>query len=352
MSTASLRPSPQEFAQTHAWLCEQQVEAGLSALLASLQSRDARNSGASCRAVAAWFRAMCTAPGAQMLTAAAMKQHVRVIWSLLRATAGGEFAAQNVAPRLLRIIDEESGKRAGAGSGNSGVSDTSAVGARTDTPADAETAALCAINEVRESCAVALASLAHPSSKAVTATSLSTLTFASVREGVVDALDELLDDLELSVTTVSASAPDVFAHGDVVLVAGCDAGVREIILGAAKRRRLGEVIICEASAGSAVAPPAGATPVLPGHALALELTSRAKPLSVTLIPDATAGAVMHRVNKVLVAARAIAADGSVLADAPALLLTLAAAGAAGAPRVPVICIANALSVREAAVDTA
>jgi translation initiation factor 2B subunit (eIF-2B alpha/beta/delta family) len=176
------------------------------------------------------------------------------------------------------------------------------------------------------------------------------MAFAAIRGGVLDALNELHDELDSASATLCASASDLLSHGDVVLVAGYDAAVRDFLLAAAKRRRIAEVIVCEAAdaaplpAPSTSAPGAGSSagapaPIFPGQALALELTGRAKPLPVTVIPDADAAAVIHRVHKVVLGARGVTADGAVAADAPAFLLALAAGGA-----VPVIVLANALRV--------
>jgi translation initiation factor 2B subunit (eIF-2B alpha/beta/delta family) len=278
--------------------------------------------------VTAWFRGLCAGSGADAsLTVESFAAQVRALRDLLRATGGGDFAAQCVAPRLLRVLAEEAAKAAAASAPRSA-------------PAPAAASAASAVCEVRAACAAALAAwpAAAPAPAAAHA-GAQQQAFAAVRSGVVDALDELASDLEFSPAALAAAAPDVFAHGDVVLVAGYDARVRDVLLAAHARRRLGEVLICEAAACAALVPAPGATPVLAGHALALELTSRAKPLSVTLIADAAASAVMHRVTKVLIGARAVAADGAVLADAPALLLALAAA-----QRVPVLVLANALAV--------
>lgn len=172
--------------------------------------------------------------------------------------------------------------------------------------------------------------------------------FSAIRGGVLDAVNELLDELDTSSVTLAGAAGDVLGHGDVIMTAGYDAAVRDFILAAMKAKRVGEVIIAEgADAGLLPPPSTGATvgaPVLPGHALALELTGRAKPVPVTLIPDAAVASVMHRVHKVLIGCRGVTVDGAVAADSPAGLLALAAA-----PRVPVIVVANALRVRHGAV---
>lgn len=170
--------------------------------------------------------------------------------------------------------------------------------------------------------------------------------FSSIRGGVLDAVNELLDELDTSSVTLAGAAGDVLGHGDVIMTAGYDAGVRDFILAAMKAKRIGEVIIAEGGDAALLPPPStGATvgpPVLPGHALALELTARAKPVPVTIIPDAAVATVMHRVHKVVIGARGVTIDGAVAADSPAGLLALAAA-----PRVPVIVVANALRVSHA-----
>jgi translation initiation factor 2B subunit (eIF-2B alpha/beta/delta family) len=174
------------------------------------------------------------------------------------------------------------------------------------------------------------------------------MAFAAIRGGVLDALNELHDELDSASATLCASAADLLSHGDVLLVAGYDAAVRDFLLAAAKRRRIAEIIVCEAADAAPLPAPstsapggsAGApAPIFPGQALALELTGRAKPLPVTVIPDADAAAVAHRVHKIVLGARGVTADGAVAADAPAFLLALAAGGA-----VPVIVLANALRV--------
>lgn len=171
------------------------------------------------------------------------------------------------------------------------------------------------------------------------------LLFSAIRGGALDAVNELLDELDTASTTITANAPDLCNHDDVLLTCGYDAAVRDFILSAAKKKRVAEVFICEASDAATMLPvgnaaATGAAPVFPGHALAMELTSRAKPVPVTVIPDATVASVMHRVSKVLIGARGIAKDGSVAADSPAALLALTAKEG----KKPVVVISNALRV--------
>lgn len=111
-------------------------------------------------------------------------------------------------------------------------------------------------------------------------------------------------------------------HEEVLLLRGYSASVQAFVRGA--QRRKPRVLLAE---GGLVAL---------GHTAAEALASR----HVTVVADAGIAAVAHRAHKVVIGARAVCADGSVVADAGSSLLVAAARAAA----LPVLVVASGIKI--------
>jgi translation initiation factor 2B subunit (eIF-2B alpha/beta/delta family) len=130
------------------------------------------------------------------------------------------------------------------------------------------------------------------------------------KAGVLDALNELIDDLGEMDGNIALRAGDHVHANEVVLTLGACRTVQRFLIEASKKRDF-QVVVAE-----------GACPAS-GHAAAAALARAG--VSTTLIADSAIFAVASRANKVLLGAAALLANGGVLAPSGAHLLALAAA---------------------------
>jgi len=126
---------------------------------------------------------------------------------------------------------------------------------------------------------------------------------------VLEALQELFDELSSAPSHISEQALEHIHAREVILTHGHDQTV-ELFLKAAHKKRSFEVIVAETAPGAE------------GHQMATSLA--AVGIETTLIADAAVFAMMARVNKVIVGAHAVMANGGVIATASCQLLALAA----------------------------
>ncbi|PVF98854.1 nagb/rpia/CoA transferase-like protein [Serendipita vermifera] len=143
----------------------------------------------------------------------------------------------------------------------------------------------------------------------------------SIRPALVSAIEEVLDDLETVYENVSNSAKDHIHSDEIVLTLGMSRTVEAFLKKAALDRKFTALI-------------AEAAPTFSGHEMARSLA--ASGINSILIPDSAIYAVMSRVNKVILGAHAILANGGVFASAGAIL----AAHAAQTHRTPVVFCAG------------
>jgi translation initiation factor eIF-2B subunit beta len=132
----------------------------------------------------------------------------------------------------------------------------------------------------------------------------------SRRDHVIEAINDLIDDLEGTDGHIAAQAPDHVHAAEVILTHGGASRAVAAFLREAARRRAYRLVVAEAA------------PRYDGHALARQLASAGVP--TTLVADSAVYALMARVNKVVVGAHAVLANGGVLAPSGAMAVALAA----------------------------
>eukprot|EP00979_Chaetoceros_neogracilis_P003342 scaffold583_cov279-Chaetoceros_neogracile.AAC.31 len=139
------------------------------------------------------------------------------------------------------------------------------------------------------------------------------------RGAVIEAIKEIMFDLEDLHKNIDDQA---FAHihaGEVILTYSRSKTVESFLKAAAKKRKF-QVIVCEGA------------PHFGGHNMANSLAKAG--IDTTVIHDSAAFAIMARVNKVLLPAHAVLANGGLVAPSGAHMLALAAAHNS----VPLVCL--------------
>ncbi|EPQ31794.1 uncharacterized protein PFL1_01126 [Pseudozyma flocculosa PF-1] len=155
----------------------------------------------------------------------------------------------------------------------------------------------------------------HHKSSSMTATATTTANKKSdmgaywLKPLVVQAIQEMLLELEEADENIAKDARDHIHSGEVILTLGYSKTTEAFFKAAAKDRKF-TVIVAETA------------PLYTGHTLARSLSS-AK-ISTLLIPDSNIFAVMPRVSKVVLGGHAILANGGLLTSPGALPISLAA----------------------------
>lgn len=126
---------------------------------------------------------------------------------------------------------------------------------------------------------------------------------------LIQAIQELIDEIETVDTNISKDARDHIHSGEVILTVGNSSTVRNFLRSAAKHRKFITVV------------PESA-PGFSGHELARSLSAAGLP--VLLVPDSNLYALMPRVSKVLLGARCVLANGGILAAIGAKAVAMAA----------------------------
>ncbi|KZV90682.1 nagb/rpia/CoA transferase-like protein, partial [Exidia glandulosa HHB12029] len=139
---------------------------------------------------------------------------------------------------------------------------------------------------------------------------------------LMDGLREILDELETVYENVSKNAKDHIHSDEIILTVGHSRTIASFLSSAHHSGRNFTVIVPETA------------PSYSGRAMASSLATSG--ISTVLIPDSAVFALLSRVNKVLLGAHAVLADGGMFAPAGALL----AASAARAHSVPVVVCAG------------
>lgn len=164
-----------------------------------------------------------------------------------------------------------------------------------------------------------------------------------MRDDVLNGLREMLDELDQADEQVAGYALEHVAAQDVLLTLGSSRTVHKFLLAAAKRRRFTLLHLEGHPAASAAVHEAVAAGPRDGagdderagdDADARVRALRAAGVTVVLVPDAAAFAVMPRVSKVLLPASALLPDGSFVGIAGVRTVALAAR----AHRVPVLAL--------------
>ncbi|KAF5381036.1 hypothetical protein D9615_004156 [Tricholomella constricta] len=138
---------------------------------------------------------------------------------------------------------------------------------------------------------------------------------------LMEAIQDVLDELETVYDNVSKNAKDHIHSDEIILTLGMSKTVEAFLKSAAHHRKY-TVIVAETA------------PSYGGREMAQSLSSAG--ISTFLVPDSSMFAIMSRVNKVILGAHAIFANGGMFATSGSLI----AATAAQAHRTPVVVCAG------------
>ncbi|EMD38077.1 hypothetical protein CERSUDRAFT_113218 [Gelatoporia subvermispora B] len=142
-----------------------------------------------------------------------------------------------------------------------------------------------------------------------------------IKPVLMEAIQDVLDELETVYDNVSKNARDHIHSDEIILTIGHSKTVEAFLKAAAHNRNF-TVIVAETG------------PSYSGHEMARSLSAAG--ISTFLVPDSSIFAIMSRVNKVLLGAHAILANGGMFAICGSLL----AASAARAHSTPVVVCAG------------
>lgn len=133
---------------------------------------------------------------------------------------------------------------------------------------------------------------------------------ANLRDDVVEALDELLSELETSTENITMQSLEHIHSDEVILTAGHSRTVEKFLKHAGKKRSI-KVIVAEGA------------PHFGGHKMAASLSE--DKIDVDLITDSAVFAIMSRVNKVILGTHSILADGGLQSVAGSHMIAVSAA---------------------------
>ncbi|KAM7323463.1 translation initiation factor eIF2B subunit beta [Alexandromys fortis] len=133
--------------------------------------------------------------------------------------------------------------------------------------------------------------------------------YAPLKSNIVEAINELLVELEGTTENIAAQALEHIHSNEVIMTIGYSRTVEAFLKEAARKRKF-HVIVAECA------------PFCQGHEMAINL-SKAN-IETTVMTDAAIFAVMSRVNKVIIGTKTILANGSLRAVAGTHTLALAA----------------------------
>ncbi|KAM3919936.1 translation initiation factor eIF2B subunit beta [Leptodactylus fuscus] len=133
--------------------------------------------------------------------------------------------------------------------------------------------------------------------------------FPLLKANVIEAVNELLIELEGTTDNIAAQAKEHIHSNEVIMTIGCSRTVQLFLEEAARKRKF-HVIVAECA------------PFCQGHDMAVSLSKAG--IETTVITDAAIFAVMSRVNKVIIGTKTILANGSLRAVSGTHTLALAA----------------------------
>ena len=139
------------------------------------------------------------------------------------------------------------------------------------------------------------------------------------KQEVIDGVNDLIEELKDIDSAIAAHAPEHIHANEVILTFGFSRTVAQFLRRAREKRDF-QAIVAEGA------------PTLQGYAMAAELVAAG--VRTTAIADAAIFAIMSRVNKVVISAHALLADGGVMAPVG----TSVVASAAKRQNVPVVVL--------------
>jgi len=132
---------------------------------------------------------------------------------------------------------------------------------------------------------------------------------SNLRGDIVEAIDELLSELETSIENITTQSLEHIHSDEVILTAGHSRTVEKFLIQAGRKRSI-KVIVAEGA------------PYFQGHKMAAKLSE--DKIDVTLITDSAVFAIMSRVNKVILGTHSILADGGLQSVAGSHMIAVAA----------------------------
>lgn len=143
-----------------------------------------------------------------------------------------------------------------------------------------------------------------------------------LRENVMEAIEEVRGELKDLHKNINDQATQHIHNGEIILTYAYSSTVEWFLKTAAAKKRNFQVIVCEGA------------PHFGGHAMAKSLAEAG--IDTTVIHDAAIFAIMARVNKVLLPAHAVLANGGLVAPSGCNIVALAAKQNS----VPVVAVAG------------
>lgn len=132
----------------------------------------------------------------------------------------------------------------------------------------------------------------------------------TLREALLDHLQEIENELETSSENISVQAEEHIHSSEVILTLGHSKSVENFLRRAVKKRQFLTIIIAECA------------PACRGHNLATNLATGN--VEIVVIPDSAIFAMMSRVNKVIIGTHSVLANGGLRAACGAYTVALAA----------------------------
>ncbi|XP_026567625.1 translation initiation factor eIF-2B subunit beta [Pseudonaja textilis] len=133
--------------------------------------------------------------------------------------------------------------------------------------------------------------------------------YQPLRANIIDAIRELLLELESTTENISTQALEHIHSNEVIMTIGYSHTVEAFLKEAARKRKF-HVIVAECA------------PFCQGHEMAVSLSK--ENIETTVMSDAAIFAVMSRVNKVIIGTKTILANGALIAVSGTHTLALAA----------------------------
>lgn len=141
-----------------------------------------------------------------------------------------------------------------------------------------------------------------------------------LKQAVMEAIQEILTDLEDMHKNINEQATDQIHVGEIILTYGRSKTIELFLKATAAKKRKFQVVVCEGA------------PHYGGHEMAKSLADAG--IDTIVINDSACFAMMARVNKVLLPAHAVLANGGLVASSGCNLVALAAHHSA----VPVVAV--------------
>eukprot|EP00741_Cyanophora_paradoxa_P020969 tig00021319_g20243.t1 len=133
--------------------------------------------------------------------------------------------------------------------------------------------------------------------------------FSKLRQAVIERISDLSEEITNAEKEISYVANEHIHSNEIIMTYGASRTVERFLLAVAKKRKF-EVFIAETG------------PLQEGHELAVRLAAAG--IQTTVIPDSCIFAMMARVNKVIVGAHAVMANGGLVLNAGGNVLATAA----------------------------